>query len=352
MRDLLSPLLESLSADRPVVLSMVVRRRGSLPMARCAKMLSTSDGRTHGTVGGGCLEAEVWAVGRDLLSSGGCSLDTFHLTEVEEGLGGHVCGGTVTILSRLLRPEPRTRELVVELRAAVEDERTVGLVTGLPITEGRAGDLGWGLVDSEAGWMPDGLALTEPIRRRLADRLARPAPATVEDEDRPLFLEPLPPTPTALIFGAGHCGKAIGRAASAAGFRVRMFDDREPFLDPEALPWAESRELVDFERAGASLTLASHHYVVIVTRGHEHDLTLLRQLVDGPSAYVGMIGSRRKRLLFERMLREEGIDQPALERVRSPMGLPIGADTPEEIAVAVVGEMIAARRGVERPTGA
>lgn len=344
MLDLLPVVVDHLAADRSVALAMVVGRRGSLPMARCAKMLMLDDGSTRGTVGGGCLEAEVWSVGRELLRQGGCSLDTFHLNEVEEGLGGHVCGGTVSILTRVLRPMPPTRELVTALHATLAGERSSALVTRLPESEGRAPDGGWALLESGGDTRTDGLRLDAPTQERCRGLLAGKAPVELGEPAR-LFVEPLHPTPVVSVFGAGHCGKAIGRVAAGAGFRVRLYDDREPFLEAAASPWAEHRECIDFARASEAVRVAPHHYLVIVTRGHEHDLELMRQLASTPAAYMGMIGSQRKRLLFERTLAAEGVPRERLERLRSPMGLPIGADTPEEIAVAVVGEMIAVRRG-------
>ena len=201
---------------------------------------------------------------------------------------------------------------------------------------------------------------SEPSSRLLARcraALARDEPAVLgveagerssdadSETDRAYFIDPVVARPRALIFGAGHCGQAIAQVAQLAGFRVVVMDDRAAFADPARLPWAEEVRVVDFANVTDGLALNGREHFVIVTRGHEHDLAVLRQLLPHPSAYLGMIGSERKKHLFLKTLRHEGLREDQLQRIRSPMGLPIAADTPEEIAVAVVGEMIAVRRG-------
>lgn len=339
MHELVKALDDALARGEDAALAMVVGRRGSLPMAHRAKMAVFRDGRAEGTVGGGCLEAEVYAIARRLIDSGDGSLDTFHLTEVEDGVQGHVCGGSVTILSRGLRADGGAREMLARLRCMVQGGERGVLVARL----GPGTEAGWALVGER------GLEAGGPLSPRVVDACqrclqlgeAQQLPGDQGDPD--YFLEPVEPTPTAVVFGAGHCGRAIARIAALAGFRVQVHDDRAAFLRPEQLPWADSVSEVDFETLRAD-AYGRDHYLVIVTRGHEHDLSILRRLLPAPVAYLGMIGSRRKRLLFERALRQEGIAEERLARLRSPMGLDIGADTPEEIAVAVVAEMIAARR--------
>lgn len=339
MRDIVGALDDALAAGGSAALAMVVGRRGSLPMAHRAKMAVLADGRMLGTIGGGCLEAEVYAIARRLIEAGGGSVDTFHLTEVEEGLGGHVCGGTVTVLTRGLCPDPATREVVSGLRRLVESGGRAVLAAPM----GSAGEPGWALIGDQ------GLLAGAAIPERIVTAAVRClGGGTAQRLDGPAgepayFLEPVEPTPTAVVFGAGHCGRAIARVAALAGFRVLLYDDRPAFVRPQEHPWVDEVSTLDYDTVRAE-AFGRDEYLVIVTRGHEHDLTLLRRLLPAGVAYLGMIGSRRKRLLFERTLREEGATDEQLAALRSPMGLDIGADTPEEIAVAVVAEMIAARR--------
>jgi xanthine dehydrogenase accessory factor len=353
-----SQLLQRLSAliDRgePAALAMVVGRRGSLPMSERAKLLVTSAGEMHGTVGGGCLEAEVYGIGRRLLETGGCSLERFDLTEVEDGLHGHVCGGSVAVLTQAVAPDEAACRLFARAAGLAAASETAVLASRLPPSDGCDAVGGaWVLVAGDevlvAGVEAAPSAVVSEARAMLGAGTA--APQRQPDGDVEWFLEPLLPAPTVVVLGAGHCGRAIGELAATVGFRVWIADDRAPFLERDAMRWADEVVEVDFDRVLEQIDTSDQHYLVIVTRGHEHDLAVLRQALNAPSAYIGMIGSERKRHLFERQLREEGFDTESLGRVRSPMGLPIAADTPEEIAVAVVAEMIAIRRQAVLPDG-
>jgi xanthine dehydrogenase accessory factor len=354
MVDPLRQLARIVSSGQAAAVAMVVGRRGSLPMAERAKMLVAADGRSEGTVGGGCLEAEIWSVARNLLSADGparCSLDRFDLTEVEEGLGGHVCGGTVAVLTQAFWPDEATDRMLEQLVQALGTRRPAVLVSRLPAAGSQLSPAAAAVITDEgaraSGAVP---ASVIGMAKELLGAVDA-APGEVEEGDARWFLEPLWPAPTAFILGAGHCGRAIGELAARVGFRVVVADDREAFLRADDLRWADEVVRVEFEAALARLEPGTLDHLLIVTRGHEHDLTVLRQALDTPVAYIGMIGSERKRLLFERQLRDEGFSDEAIARARSPMGLPIAADTPEEIAVAVVAEMIAVRRGAVLPEG-
>ena len=356
MQVVLPRIAAALEAGEPVALATVVRRRGSLPMSNTAKMLIRADGTVVGTVGGGCLEAEVYAIAQTLLREGGVSVENFDLTEIEDGLQGHVCGGSVTILTRPLLPSESTRGIIRQAQQALEDGEAAAFLSRVPVeTESaalqvdqnlalRAGVRADGSVAADASLPP---SLTGIAQGLAIDGRTKLVPDESSSSGSAYFVEPLQPPPTVLIFGAGHCGRAIGELAARAGFRAQMLEDRPTFLEERRMPWASGLHHVDFT---ALPHVEPTAYVVIVTRGHEHDLTILRQVVRSPSSYLGMIGSERKRHLFEKTLRGEGVAEADIKRLRSPMGLAIGADTPEEIAVAVVAEMIAARRGAAIPS--
>lgn len=355
MQELLPRIAAALEAGEPVALATVVRRRGSLPMSTTAKMLVCADGTAVGTVGGGCLEAEVYATAQTLLRDGGVSLERFDLTEVEDGLQGHVCGGSVTVLTRPLLPTESTRGIIRQALQALERGEKASFLSWVPAENGLGSLRPDPHLALHAVVRADGSVTADAslpgLLAGMAQELAAAGRAELvsessSDDRSAYFVEPLLPPPAALIFGAGHCGRAIGEFAASAGFRVQMLEDRPTFLDSGRMPWAAGLHHVDF---AALPPLEPGTYLVIVTRGHEHDLTILRQAVRAPSAYLGMIGSERKRHLFERTLRGEGVTDVQLDALCSPMGLAIGADTPAEIAVAVVAEMIAVRRGSAIP---
>jgi xanthine dehydrogenase accessory factor len=159
-----------------------------------------------------------------------------------------------------------------------------------------------------------------------------------------IFVEPIIPQPVAIVFGAGHISKSLARVAGLAGFRTVIVDDREMFANRERFPDADEIWADEYENIYPKLTVNESSYIVIVTRGHRDDMRILKWAVSTPARYVAMIGSKRKVIGVVKELQNEGIAPEAFERIHAPMGLDIGAITPEEIAISVVSEMIAVRR--------
>jgi xanthine dehydrogenase accessory factor len=157
--------------------------------------------------------------------------------------------------------------------------------------------------------------------------------------------ERLIPAPRVLVFGAGHVGAAIARAANAAGFRVVVIDDRAEYADPSRFDAGIAVLAADVESALEGYPLSAADAVVIATRGHRNDAEILARVATSPVGYVGLLGSRRKKIVVTKGLKAAGVPAKSLQRVRVPVGLPIGAVTPEEIAVSVVAELIGWRRG-------
>jgi xanthine dehydrogenase accessory factor len=162
-----------------------------------------------------------------------------------------------------------------------------------------------------------------------------------------IFVEPVLPTPVLYIFGAGHVAYGLYNVAKSAGFDVVVTDDREAYANRTRFPDAQQVISEDFDRALASLEPSDSSYIVIVTRGHHDDMRVLRWAVQTPARYIGMIGSKRKAITIFHELTREGLQPELFDRVYSPVGLDIGAITPEEIAVAITAELIAIRRRVE-----
>jgi xanthine dehydrogenase accessory factor len=237
----------------------IVNARGSIPSFKTAKMLVRDDGSICGTIGGGCVEAEVWQAAREVMEQEKPRTLTFNLNQDPKYDTGLVCGGTLDI-----------------------------------------------------------------------------------------FLEPVLPAALLYIFGAGHVAHSLYRTAKDAGFDVTVIDDRETYANRERFPEAQEVIAEDFERAMARLDISESAYIVIVTRGHRDDMRVLRWAVGTKARYVGMIGSKRKTIAIFRELRGEGLPAKLFERVHAPIGLDIGAVTPEEIAISITAELIAIRRKSER----
>jgi len=237
----------------------IVNVRGSIPSFKTAKMLVRDDGSIVGTIGGGCVEAEVWQAAREVMESEKPRTLSFNLNQDPKYDTGLLCGGTLDI-----------------------------------------------------------------------------------------FVEPVLPPALLYIFGAGHVSVNLYKVAKDAGFEVIVADDREAYANRERFPEAKEVIAEDFDLAMARLTPNESSYIVIVTRGHRDDMRVLRWAVQTSARYIGMIGSKRKTIAVFRELTKEGLSPELFERVHAPVGLDIGAITPEEIAVAIAAELIATRRHVER----
>ncbi len=257
--DIYEEIVKLRQEGRRGAVATIVNVRGSIPSFETAKMLVRDDGSIAGTIGGGCVEAEVWQSAREVMESEKPRSLTFNLNQDPKYDTGLVCGGTLDI-----------------------------------------------------------------------------------------FIEPVLPPASLYVFGAGHVSLNLYKVAKSAGFDVTVIDDRETYANCERFPEAKEVIAADFEQAMARLSPNESSYIVIVTRGHRDDMRVLRWAVQTRAKYVGMIGSKRKTITIFHELVKEGLAPGLFERVHAPVGLDIGAITPEEIAIAITAELIAVRRHVER----
>lgn len=226
----------------------------------------------------------------------------------------------------------------------------------LVYSDGRVvGTIGGGCYENEALWKARETLKTRKactVRYELADDFAEES-GLICGGQMEVFIEPIEPSPAVYIFGAGHVGQFVGRVAHDAGFQVHVIDDREKFANRERFPDAAEIVVEDIPTWLAQTTLPSSAYAVIVTRGHRHDLDALRALTVQNLRYLGLIGSRAKvKRLYDVLVEDGTIPIERLENVHAPIGLDIGAVTPQEIAVAIVAELIAVRRGKEQQIAA
>jgi xanthine dehydrogenase accessory factor len=255
-QEVFSALAEALERGEEVALVTIVSSTGSTPQRVGAKMLVYSDGRTVGTIGGGCYENEAFWKAREAIKARKPLNVKFELTDDIAEETGLICGGQMEV-----------------------------------------------------------------------------------------FIEPVEPSPDVYIFGAGHVGYFLGRMAFDTGFRVHVIDDREKFASTERFGEGIDVIVDDIPTWLETHTLPPTAYAVVVTRGHKHDIDALRALTRSPLRYVGLIGSRAKvRRIFD-ALRAEGTAAEALGNVHAPIGLDIGAITPQEIAVSILAELIAVKHG-------
>jgi xanthine dehydrogenase accessory factor len=257
--DLFEEIVKMRRAGQRAALATIVHTNGSIPSYESSRMLVREDGSIAGTIGGGCVEAEVWAAAKEVMQKESPRKMVFNLNNEATYDNGLICGGTVEI-----------------------------------------------------------------------------------------FVEPILPQPMLYLFGGGHVSMAVAKTASSAGFGIGIVDDREAFANLQRFPMAQE-VLTSYDEAFTKIQPNTSTYLVIVTRGHKEDMRVLAWAVRTPARYIGMIGSKRKVISVYKALEKEGYRPEEFERVYAPMGLEIGALSPEEIAISIAAELVAVRRNAETP---
>jgi len=257
MKDVLEAALQATQTGQKAALVTVISTEGSTPQKAGAKMVVYADGRIVGTIGGGCVEAEMTWRARQAIDERRAQVASYELTADQAGEDGLICGGRMEI-----------------------------------------------------------------------------------------FIEPIEGTPTLCLFGAGHVAQPLARMAKAAGFRVEVADDRIKFANRERFPEADVVIVEEFATAASRMTLGPNTYAIVVTRGHKGDEEALAACLGKGLRFLGLLASRPKFVHIASALEERGVSAEELATIHAPLGLQLGAVTPEEIAVSVLAEMIAVRRGV------
>ena len=256
--DVFDELVRLRGLGQKCALATIVEVNGSIPSFQTAKLLVREDGSLVGTIGGGCVEAEVWNAAREVMQTGKARTMSFTLGQDAAYDNGLICGGQLEV-----------------------------------------------------------------------------------------FVECITPQPAALVFGGGHISKSLAKVLDLAGFSVSVIDNREAYANAERFPEAAAVYAEEYDEVFPKLAVNEQTYIVIVTRGHRDDMRVLRWAIGTQAKYIAMIGSKRKTIGVVKELEKEGIPRTAFDRVYAPMGLEIGAVSPEEIAISVGAEMIAMRRDPE-----
>jgi xanthine dehydrogenase accessory factor len=351
MEEIYSEILKQQKQGNPSALATVVSVKGSTPRAEGSRMLIKKDGDIVGSVGGGCLEATVWQAARDALKSGLPKIVDYDLTGRTDTPEGLICGGIMKVFVDVVGPSPEFNAFE-DIERIKGEGKTLVLAT-LVADSGRApwsetprllilengdtlGTLGDEDLDSGVRKSAD-----EILKSGTAGLLEIPGNGTGAAL---VFVEPVRPQPTVYIFGAGHIGFAVSKIAKMTGFRVSVIDDRPSYACAARFPEADEFFVEDPADMVQRLNLNGGSYLVIACRGHLEDQRVLAEAVNTPAGYIGMLGSRKKTKTVFSNLKAEGITQEALDRIHSPIGLPISTETPEEIAVSIMAEIIDLRR--------
>jgi len=344
VREILDEVLALLDGGEDFALVKLIGDRGSTPRAAGAEMLVRRDGSIAGTIGGGLLELTMMREAAEVLESRASRI--VHLRLAGKDLASAeemVCGGSAEVLVTFVQAgDPRLRQVLRaagDVRAA---RHRAWLFTLLPLEEG--GEVETCLLEEDGPVV--GAQPCEPEALRAAvGKIAVHGSAKLPD-GRGVVVEQVEVPARAVVCGGGHVARAVAPAALAADFAVTVLDDREEFADPGRFPGANV-VLCSFDGALERLDVDAASYVVIVTRGHTHDMDVLVQALRTPARYIGLMASRSKYARMVAALRDAGLSEDALARVHSPIGLDIGAETPAELAVSIVAEMIQVRAGAD-----
>jgi xanthine dehydrogenase accessory factor len=339
MRDLLPQLQAALDGRRPFVWCRLVETRGSTPQKAGATMLVFADGAQAGTLGGGCVEAEVKRRSLALLAEGRAEICKFQLDSDYGWDDGLICGGRMQVLVEPVAASPAI-DYYSRLARHVAD--------GKGVTEAVVFDRELSGLAAPASYLFDSDDKLVAVKRDGCPDLVREHLRPIASRPRPYVAKgiaylPILPRCRLLIVGGGHVGKAVADLAADLEFDVWIVDDRAEFASPERFPRAERRISGPIDRILPDLEITRDTYCLIVTRGHNHDQEALFHLVNRGARYVGLIGSRRKIKLIYDNLAATGVSREALAAVHAPLGIDIGSQTVPEIAVSICAELVAHR---------
>lgn len=337
-------LVELLTQRESVALTTILSRSGSAPRAVGTRMIVRSDGSILGTIGGGILEARVQQLAKHAFDHRAAIVRDFVLSAEDAEQMGMICGGQLRVLIQYVDgSDPAYLGFHRQVTASLELGKSAWLITEIPTGETVHSGLVQCLCRNDGTRVFAGEHDNLPIPFPLAESRE---PQVVTRGTSRFLVEPLCHEGVVFIFGAGHISQQLALLTRLVGFRTVVLDDREEFANRERFASADDVVVLpSFDGAMAGLSIDENSFIVLVTRGHAHDKNLLGEALATRAGYIGMIGSRRKRDAVYQNLEKEGFTAEAFERVHSPIGLSIAAETPEEIAVSITAELIAVRAG-------
>lgn len=339
MKDLFRILRENLEQGNEGVLVTIIASSGSTPRGAGSRMLVTREGIVCGTVGGGAVEHQAEMTARKVLETKNSHIKSFNLTRNQVADIGMVCGGDVTVYFQYVSPEDRkTVALVRKMEQAFQTDEDSWLV--LDITDETCWKMGFYHGEDQ---MEDGEEGFLTLLRKQPEKVFGGSVLQIEAEGRKFYVEPLVRAETVYIFGGGHVAQELVPLLSHVGFSCVVMDDRKEFANPEVFPDARKTIVGDMEKIEEYLHITHRDFVCIMTRGHQFDYYVQKQALAARPAYIGVMGSRNKIKVVTEKLLSDGFTREEIEQCHMPIGTPILADTPAEIAVSIAGELIRTR---------
>ena len=348
MEDIHQTIVQFTDCGYDFAVAVVLRADGSTPCDAGAKAIIDASGVIHGTIGGGLLEAETQRRAVEAIRVGRAVVFDFNL-EGDAVIGTNpICGGVMRVLIDPTAARHRTAyEAATESRQLRRRGLLVTVIRGQNEWDVAVKFLAEQAIRPGLGF--PGAQAVRSVLKQEQSRLFLPE-STSEDQPLEVLVEPLIPKPVLLVLGGGHVGQAVARQAGLVGFEIVVIDDRPEFADPALFPQGVTTRCGAIVEEVARFPFSRDTYVVIVTRGHNHDADALAACLDKPAAYVGMIGSRRKTAMMRKDFIESGRATAArFDRVYAPIGLDLGSVTVPEIATSIVAQLIAVRRKGNAP---
>jgi xanthine dehydrogenase accessory factor len=321
---------EYLKEQKTGILATVITRAGSAPRDVGAKMFVGEDGKLYGTIGGGRLEHGAYQEAMSMMGKGSPKLLHIRMNAKEVASNGMICGGDVDVL---LEPVLEQYRVLYSRLEYLEKRGERGVL----VTRFNGKDFAKTLIEDNLTTSGDNIS--EKDRDIFLQHLYETKPCVSDD----LVIEPLQVSVALYIFGAGHVSQYIAKVAKMVDFSVTVIDDREEFANKERFPDADEVIVEDFQNVFDRLRFTGKEFVAIVTRGHQYDAGVLGETLKRQTRYVGMIGSKRKVAIVFDYLKKSGFDDEAIKKVHAPIGLAIHAETPQEIAISIVAELIKVR---------
>ncbi len=331
MRSMFQLMGESLVAGEDLVLVTVIASSGSTPRGSGARMLVGKKGRLAGTIGGGAVEYRSEQIAAEILKNKLSGEHNFTLTKDDVENLGMICGGAVEVFFYYIPAgDPKTISLADEAEKRFEKGEDLWLISDMA----EGGRL--------ALWSKGSGSFGFDIPETVLESLSR-HPSRVRESNIDMYAEQIGSSGKVYIFGCGHVGQALVPALASVGFRCVAADDRPEFADKALFPEAEDVLIIDFENIAAKMEIGPEDYVCIMTRGHSHDTIVQAQVLRTPACYIGVIGSKHKIAGVQAELRKQGFSEKDFERITTPIGLAIKAETPAEIAISICAQMIELR---------
>ena len=350
MKEVFEEATNQLNNRMPLVIATVVRTKGSTPQKPGAKLLVKNDGSGVGTLGGGCVEGDIWYAAKQLMKNRGKAAHIgYELNEEIAAQDGLVCGGTMYFLVDPVYENGEDALFLDEINNAYAGGDPVALASLVKTVPDINADLAGKLLirsdgSTEGTLGAEGLN-SEAIKHGLELMAYGNSDYVRSETGAEYFIEGYTTPPRIVLCGGGHVSRAIYTFAVNLGFNLTVIDDRDEFANNERFPLADVVVARSSAEGFKSIEINKNTFIVIATRGHRYDHVSLEAAIDTSATYIGLLGSKRKTILIYEELLNKGVSIDRIKDVRAPIGLDINARTPEEIALSILAEILMIRNG-------